>query len=137
METQGRLGPELRECGMADWGNRADPSQTARMTLRMIPLTDEQLRVLVWWRVKEKLTTKHEHKAIDYDLYSFIAQQPASLKSTSYSYSSRAMAWSHKSRIAAPWFWHRGDAPTCKCLDFPVSALAAALRLAQRGGAGN
>ena len=42
METQGRLGPELRECGTADWGNRADPSQTARMTLRMVPLTDEQ-----------------------------------------------------------------------------------------------
>ena len=37
METQGHLGPELRECRTADWGNRADPSQTARMTLRMIP----------------------------------------------------------------------------------------------------
>jgi hypothetical protein len=92
METQGRLGPGLRESGTADWGNRADPSQTARMTLRMIPLTDEQLRVLVWLRVKEKLTTKHEHKAVDYDLCSFIAQQPASLKSTSCAYSSRAMA---------------------------------------------
>jgi hypothetical protein len=34
----------------------------------MIPLTDEQLRVLVWLRVKEKLTTKHEHKAIDLQL---------------------------------------------------------------------
>jgi len=92
METQGRLGPELRECGTADWGNRADPSHTARMTLRMIPPTDEQLRVLVWWRVKEKLTTKHEHKAIDLRLMQLYSPVIASLKSCSRAYSSRAMA---------------------------------------------
>ena len=68
METQGHLGLELRECGTADWGNMADPSQTARLTPRIIPPTNEQLRVLVWWRAREKLTTKHEHKAIDLQL---------------------------------------------------------------------